>query len=403
VLEETGDETRAIQACIHAADRSRQAAEPSGVDKNSLMAQAPKRALAEGEQARIRERIREASRQAQERMNELDAEQLAELRRVYEAAAADLAEQIRAHGDKDSTLRLEVLQDLRQQLTTRLDELAEERDQLLEAGLTQAAQTGAEPWVAVAGTATPKVAEEAVRFVRELTAADGLQLSDRLWRIDQAAKEEVARAIENAVAQGQSASQAATDFLDRGEAVPDEVQARLDMAKTGRAAAEVEDALMKAPGNPRYQAERLFRTEMNRAHGEAYMAGAEDHPDFQGFRFELSPAHPRPDECDMHARANLFGLGPGVYPSRSACPWPAHPNTLSYVTVVFPDEISDADRQQATDRISWLKDQPADRQEQILGSAKKREALERGLLDEDDIQTPWHILRERYAQRGIDI
>ena len=28
----------------------------------------------------------------------------------------------------------------------------------------------------------------------------------------------------------------------------------------------------------------------------------------------INPRHPRADICDVHARANLFGLGPGCYP-----------------------------------------------------------------------------------------
>ena len=140
-----------------------------------------------------------------------------------------------------------------------------------------------------------------------------------------------------------------------------------------------------------------------KTHGEAYIAGAKDQPDFGGHKFNLSPNHPRPDECDMHARANLHGLGPGVYPDRASCPWPAHPNTLSYVTIVFIDEVADEDRQAQTDALSWLKRQTASRQEAVLGSQKKREVLERGILGPDEILTPWHVLRERYAQRGIDI
>jgi hypothetical protein len=74
--------------------------------------------------------------------------------------------------------------------------------------------------------------------------------------------------------------------------------------------------------------------EINRAHGTAYLKGAEAHPDCVGTRFLLSPSHPEHDECDLHASANLYGLGPGVYPPGKT-PWPAHPNTLSYVVAVF--------------------------------------------------------------------
>jgi hypothetical protein len=86
-------------------------------------------------------------------------------------------------------------------------------------------------------------------------------------------------------------------------------------------------------------ATRLFRTEINRAHGEAYIKGFLSLPDAAGVRFTLSPMHPKPDICDVHAAADLYGLGPGVYPTRETCPWPAHPNTMSYVVGVFKDEV----------------------------------------------------------------
>lgn len=331
VLERTGDEEAAVQACIRAAGKSKTAAEAVS--------------LAAGDREEVRTAIREATRQAQERMNKLDGEVLADLDAIYRQAAEDLRGAIRSYADRDNTLRTEVLQDLLGQVEKRLDRLAEAQGTLLDESLPQAAELGAQPFAAAAtGAAAPRISDEAVRFVRAFTAADGLQLSDRIWRINQGAKEAATKAIENAVAQGQSASQAAQDFLDRGEEVPQAVRVRQDLAKADRVARVTGDQLMTARGNPRGNAMRLFRTELNRAHGEAYMSAAEDQPDFGGHKFNLSPSHPRPDECDTHARANLHGLGPGVYPDRASNPWPAHPNTLSYVTIVFTDEVTEAAR-----------------------------------------------------------
>jgi hypothetical protein len=100
----------------------------------------------------------------------------------------------------------------------------------------------------------------------------------------------------------------------------------------------IADSILESEGNPYDAALRVFRTELNRAHGEAYQAAAFAHLDVIGTRFLLSPNHPRHDICDMHAHANVHGLGPGVYP-KSKNPWPAHPNTLSYVEVVFDDSV----------------------------------------------------------------
>ncbi|KAA0220403.1 hypothetical protein EDM76_14015 [bacterium] len=104
-----------------------------------------------------------------------------------------------------------------------------------------------------------------------------------------------------------------------------------DKAKSADAAAlgRQVDELMTGAGSPMDNAMRVMRTEINRAHGEAYMMGGEDKPWFGGWRFLLSPSHPKPDICDLLSEQNLYGLGNGVYPDRERLPWPAHPNTLA--------------------------------------------------------------------------
>jgi len=139
---------------------------------------------------------------------------------------------------------------------------------------------------------------------------------------------------------------------------------------------------------------RLFRTELNRAHGEAYIKGALSHPDAAGVRFLLSPEHPKPDICDLHAAANLYGLGHGVYPSREKCPWPAHPNTLSYVEVVFKDEISEADRLGKETPLEALARLTPAQQRGALG-AHKHEVFKDGNLKQNMIKAPWRVVQRR--------
>ena len=199
---------------------------------------------------------------------------------------------------------------------------------------------------------------------------------------------------------GRDASAAAADFLARGEAVPPDVRARLGLDGKEAVGRAVRQALTVDPNNAYSQALRVFRTELNRAHGQAYQSGAGAHPDVVGMKYNLSPNHPRVDICDVHAHANLYGLGPGVYPVGQA-PWPAHPNTMSYLTAVFRDEVSDADRAGQQNPLAYLRDLPADRQDQILGQAKGQ-ALRAGVLDAADLETPWKYLKDRYEQRGYE-
>lgn len=359
--------------------------------------------LATNERTATKATIKRASARARREMNRLDRDALRELQALYSEAQRDIAASIRGYAGSDGSLRLEVLQDLLNQVEARLDRLAQMRDLLLDDEILYASALGAGPYQAALGhDAVTAVAHQAAEFVRSFTAEDGLQLSDRLWRLNAGAKEGVTGAIQSAVIQGHSASRAAQEFLQRGAPVPKEIQQRMGQAGAERVARLSSDALMKDEGNPYYQARRLFRTELNRAHGEAYMAGGEEVEDFAGWRFLLSSGHPAPDICDMHARANLYGLGPGVYPTRELCPWPAHPNTLSYVEIVFRDEITNEDRAGRTSRLDWLKGQPQNMQAAVLGSKRKAAALRADVLKRNQITTPWRVLEKYYRRKGID-
>lgn len=309
-----------------------------------------------GTTTRTRAAIKRATLQAQEDLEHLDAAARLRLQATYRRAADDIARDIRAAGDGDS-VPLQELRSLLAQVENRLDELSRKRNGDLATALSDAAALGVEPY-GMAPDASMRLADGALRFVQNFTAADGLQLSDRIWRLDRGAREAVVDAIEQAVLRGHGAAQAAREFLTRGQAIPLDAANDIEAAKPSRLAKRASDQLIDGPGTPMDHAMRLFRTEINRAHGEAYMAGGEGHPDFGGWRFLLSPAHPEPDICDLLSTQNLHGLGQGVYPDRQSCPWPAHPNTLSFVEIVFKDEITSADRSgqetplQALDRLT---------------------------------------------------
>ncbi len=360
--------------------------------------------LAENKRTSVKAAIKRASARARADMNRLDRDYLEALDRLYRDAAERIKSVIQDFAGGQGLLRLEVLQRLQVQIDLRLRDLADRRNQMLDRGLRAAARLGVEPF-----SAAPEVSgllsglsDEAVRFVKNFIDKDGLQLSDRLWRLDRGAIDGVRRAVESAIIEGHSASQAANEFLAAGRPVPAGITGKINAANAGAVGASAASALLISDDNPRVHALRLFRTELNRAHGEAYRAAAFKHPDVVGTRFLLSPRHPEPDICDMHARVNRYGLGPGVYP-KGKSPWPAHPNTLSYEEVVFADEITEEDRAGKTDRITWLKQQRPAIQEAVLGSRKKRAALVRGILRESEIGTPWRVLKKRYTRRGIDV
>jgi ribosomal protein S21 len=360
--------------------------------------------LAENPRTARKAAIKRASAVARRDMNKLDADTLAEVGRIYRQAVSDLQGAVNGYAGSDGTVRLEVLQDLLAQAQARLAQLEQMRNQLLNTGLDQATELGIGPFraeSAVLKGSLSQIADETVRFVTHFVGEDGLQLSDRLWRIDNNARRVVADAIQSAVIQGHSASRAAQDFLSRGLAVPKDVADKLTAAGAQGIGKNIADSILKAEGNPYDAALRVFRTELNRAHGEAYQAAAFAHPDVIGTRFLLSPNHPRHDICDLHAHANVHGLGPGVYP-KGKNPWPAHPNTLSYVEVVFDDEVTEADKSGKESRLEWLEKQPFDVQASVLGAEKKAQAFRAGILRENEIATPWRVLKQKYERRGID-
>lgn len=349
-----------------------------------------------------RARIKRASARARAAMDRYASEVLAELEATYRRARRDIEAQIAAYGGQEGVVRLAVLQQLLQEVTGRIAALGQARNDLLTRGLEQAAKIGASPMEGVLAAAElDRLASGAVRFVTSYIGEDGLQLSQRLWRLDRGARDTLSQTIQSAVVRGQGPAAAVQSVLASVSGVSEAEINTLSGAETRVLAQQVGGVLMNQPGNLLEAAMRVFRTEINRAHGEAYQATALAHPDAAGTRFLLSPRHPRPDICDMHARANVFGMGPGVYPPGKN-PWPAHPRTLSYVEVVFADEISDSDRRGATTRIEWLQQQPRSVQESILGK-RKRALLEAGILTEGQITTPLYVLERLYAQRGITI
>lgn len=353
-------------------------------------------ALAESLRPAVKATIKRASATARRDMNDLDAQVLAQLLRIYQQAAQDIEADITAAALSGPTVRLEVLQDLLGQVNARLSALETGRNGLLTGNLDAAALLGAGVFAPV-GLDVTRIAHEAVQVVQAFTAADGLQLSDRLWRVDRGAREEITRAIESAVIQGHSASRAVEDFLGRGQPVPADLAAKVNTATPGGLARASKAALLRDEDGAYFKAERVLRTEINRAHGLAYEAGVADTPGAIGLRFLLSPNHPRPDICDMHASVNRYGLGPGVYPLGKS-PWPAHPNTLSYQVVVFDDEVSAADRAGQEDRLVWLDKQPVEAQAAVLGGRIKQAALAAGILKESEITTPLKVLRKRWAR-----
>ena len=355
--------------------------------------------------------IRRASQQARNQMQQLDAETETELTRIYSDAAEQVRMAIAQAADSGAQVRLDQLRGLLDRIDQVLDALASLRTQLLDGAIERAAELGVRPLTAAGILATGRqvdalldgaealrLVDDAVQFVRAFRAADGLVLSDRLWRVDRGAREAVHRTVEQAVVQGWSADTAAQQFLLRGQAVP-AATAQAQQASAVGNLLRGADHLVDPNNGALPNTLRVARTEINRAHGEAYMAGAERSGVVLGFRFLLSPRHPRPDICDLLARQNLHGLGAGVYPDRKRTPWPAHPNTLSFVVAVFEDEVTDADRAGIETTNQALARLAPELRAGVLGPTKAA-YFDQGLLTRGMVRSRVADVRQRLTRQG---
>jgi hypothetical protein len=133
---------------------------------------------------------------------------------------------------------------------------------------------------------------------------NGYRLSDRIWRSSVATRRQVDRLLEESIAAGRSAADIARD-LERF-LVPGRLLERTG-APYGRDAS--------------YDAMRLARTEISRAHAEAQRISANMNPFVTGVRVALSHRHPRPDICDVAAGAG---------------PWPKDDIPAQYMPPLHP-------------------------------------------------------------------
>lgn len=364
--------------------------------------------------------IRRASALAQRAMRELDAARAEELLQIYEQSAQEISGRIAYLAGNSDQIERQHLQALLRQIEDVITALGAKRDALLVRGIAEAAELGVRPFtaqgIAATGSAAQAVvdsaaaaefSQEAVRFVQSFRAADGLALSDRLWRIDQGAKAALQRAIGSAIVQGWSAARAAAELVYAGQPVPADVAQQQAGGKVASLQRSVSSLMMgnddlgaRGGISALAQAQRVLRTEINRAHGEAFMATGERTPGFGGWRFMLSPNHARADICDLLAAQNRYGLGPGVYPDRARTPWPAHPNTISFVQIVFKEEVSEADRAGKETELEALQRLSPELREGALGQTKA-EYFDRGLIGKGMIRSSLKNVNARLRRRGL--
>jgi hypothetical protein len=168
---------------------------------------------------------------------------------------------------------------------------------------------------------------------------DGLNLSGRVWKVDQDARDGMNMVLMNGISSGDSAwniAQALEQFLGANADCPRWTSTRLyGRTKSDIAAGDTAGLLS---GNAcdgsgvSYNALRLARTEIQKAHALATDRVLASQPWVQMEKTNLSPAHVGNDICDEVA--NGGEKGDGVYPV-GTIELPLHPNCLDYKTAVL--------------------------------------------------------------------
>lgn len=153
---------------------------------------------------------------------------------------------------------------------------------------------------------------------------NGYRLSDRVWNVAATERAKLDAYLDDAIKQGKGAlamSKELVQFLDPSQPV-------LKTSKPYGTKAS-------------FDAMRLARTEITRAHDQAQKTSAAMNPFVVGLKWVLSPRHPKPDICDSYARGGPNG--DGVYPIEE-CPGLPHPQCLCHrlnAMIGDPDAVID--------------------------------------------------------------
>ena len=143
----------------------------------------------------------------------------------------------------------------------------------------------------------------------------------------------------------------------------------LEAVQKGNEKAIVKAVEVAVNEKSRYVAERITRTEMARAWADGFIAKMKTDADIVAVKFKLSSRHPVFEICDMYAKADMYGLGAGIYPKDKLPPLPVHPHCLCRYVEVIEGEV---DMKQQRDQVreagdKWLNSLPESCRAQVLG------------------------------------
>jgi len=119
----------------------------------------------------------------------------------------------------------------------------------------------------------------------------------------------------------------------------------------------------------RYFATRIAYTELHRVWADQYATRLTSDDQLQIVEYRMSGKHPRADICDVWARVDLYGLGPGLYPKSKAPMTPLHPFCMCRLVPRY--DVTGAGRYRPAAIRAWLSKLPRGEAAAIAGSRER--------------------------------
>lgn len=240
---------------------------------------------------------------------------LDEIIRLLEATSYSLGNAIALAADHTGTLRKEQLQAMKARVDADIDMFERSYSQIVVSGISEETSLiidrNGQVFIEAEGTAQAvgMIHDTILRDIINYKEKDGLVLSDRVWRLSQEAKADITNRIQQGILLGESHVRVARDVRQYVKG-----------------------------GALRYKSERLAMTEMAKAYKHANEQSVQMMRETSRFmwfeKWELSPAHKKPDVCDILATQDIEGEGAGIYekaPNR-------HPGCYCYIYPVYREK-----------------------------------------------------------------
>lgn len=169
----------------------------------------------------------------------------------------------------------------------------------------------------------------ALQVAQQHVYSDGLNLSQRIWRLEQGGMQTIRNTIATGMAQRTSAVELAQQLegqLNAGQDWPRWTRARLSKMDAHERAQDAKGLLRSASDVPpggsagiSYNALRLARNEIQIGNHAVTSDIAQNFPGIVGRKVVLSPAHPQSDICDEYAAGGPYEKSANFLPLHPQC------------------------------------------------------------------------------------